>query len=288
MRHNRSSVLTMRAHGRKMGPMLTTTRASDQRRSRPRPSGPDDETLALGTSVGKALALLDALGAGSPSLGVSELARRVDLPKSTAFRLLACLEKAGYVGRLGTEYHLGQRLFELGNQIAPCRPKGLRDIALPFMSDLVERSQQTVHLAVLDGVDVLYLEKLFGHRATRAPSRVGGRVPAACCGLGKAMLAHSSPALVNEVLSTGLERRTPYTISMRRLFVEELAEIRRVGLAFDREEAVLGLTCVAAPILKDGAAVAALSVTGPTVSFDPTDLASRLRLTATAIAAELS
>lgn len=261
--------------------------AGSRRHSRSRSLEREDDSLGLGTSVGKALALLDALGAGSPSLGVSELARRVELPKSTAFRLLACLEQAGYVDRLGTEYRLGQRLFELGNQIAHCRPSGLRDIALPYMSDLQERSQQTVHLAVLDGVDVLYLEKLFGHRATRAPSHVGRRVPAACCGLGKAMLAYSSPALVNEVLSAGLERRTPYTISMSRLFLAELAEIRRVGVAFDREEAVLGLTCVAAPILKDGSAVAAVSVTGPTSSFDPTNLASRIRQAAAAISQDL-
>src|SRR5439155_11817975 len=91
------------------------------------PSDSEGRLSALSTSVGKALALLDALGSGAASLGVSELARRADLPKSTAFRLLACLEDAGYVDRIGTEYCLGRRLFELGNQIVYCQPSGLRD-----------------------------------------------------------------------------------------------------------------------------------------------------------------
>ena len=96
----------------------------------------DEKGSSLGTSVGKALALLDALGSGSLSLGVSELARRADLPKSTAFRLLACLAEAGFVDRLGSEYCLGRRLFELGSQISYCRPRGLRDVALPFLMRL--------------------------------------------------------------------------------------------------------------------------------------------------------
>jgi DNA-binding IclR family transcriptional regulator len=243
-----------------------------------------DALGSLGTSVGKALALLDALGAGGLSLGVSELARRVDLPKSTAFRLLSCLEDGGYVVRRAREYSLGRRLFELGNQIAYCQPSGLRDIALPFLSDLYERTHQTVHLAILDGVDVLYLEKLFGHQSTKSPSHVGRRVPAACCGLGKAMLAFSSPAVVDQVVAHGLRPRTRYTISVTQLFLEELELIRQQGVAFDREEVALGLTCVAAPILHGGRAIAAISVTGSTTRFDPTSIVPAVRQ----VAAEIS
>ena len=242
---------------------------------------------SIDTSVGKALALLDALGSGSASLGVSELARRADLPKSTAFRLLACLEDAGYVDRLGTEYCLGRRLFELGNQIAYCRPSGLRDVALPYLSELFERTHHIVHLAVLDGVDVLYLEKLFGHDPTESPSHVGRRVPAACCGLGKAMLAFGSPESVRDVIAKGLERRTPYTIASANLFLDELARIRAEGVAFDREEVALGLTCVAAPILKGDRAVAAVSVSGPTSRFDPATIVQPVRRAAASIAQRL-
>src|SRR5436309_12545663 len=93
------------------------------------------EPTGVDTSVGKALAMLDELGTVK-SLGVSALARRTDLPKSTVFRLLARLEERGYVERIGKEYCLGRRLFELGNQIAACRPSGLRDIALPYLAEL--------------------------------------------------------------------------------------------------------------------------------------------------------
>jgi DNA-binding IclR family transcriptional regulator len=247
----------------------------------------DPRIAGLDTSVGKALALLDALGSGAPFLGVSELARRTDLPKSTAYRLLACLEKAGYVDRRGTEYCLGRRLFELGNQIAYCRPSGLRDVALPYLSELYERTHHIVHLAVLDGVDVLYLEKLFGHDPTKSPSHVGRRVPAACCGLGKAMLAYSSPQAVRAVVAKGLERRTPYTIADAKLFLAELARIRDDGVAYDREEVALGLTCIAAPILKDERAVAAVSVSGPTSRFDPATMVNPVRRAASEIAQRL-
>ncbi|MEY2430564.1 MAG: hypothetical protein QOC92_289 [Acidimicrobiaceae bacterium] len=244
------------------------------------------EPTGVDTSVGKALAILDELGTAK-SLGVSALARRTELPKSTVFRLLARLEERGYVERLGKEYCLGRRLFELGNQIAACRPSGLRDIALPYLTELYERTHYIVHLAILDGVEVLYLEKLFGRDPTRAPSHVGRRVPAACCGLGKAMLAFSDQALVTEVLGEGLKRHTPYTIAVEQLFLEELARIRDAGVAFDREEVAVGLTCVAAPILIDGRAVAAVSVSGPTARFDPETMVNPVRRAAAAIAQHL-
>lgn len=241
-------------------------------------------TDRLDTSIGKAFALLDAFTDELPSLGASELARRSGVPKSTAHRLLAFLETSGYVERVGTNYRLGRRLFELGSRISYCRPRGLRDLALPYLAELYERSHQVVHLAVLDGTDVLYLEKLFGHRHVRMPSHVGGRVPAACCGLGKAMLAFSDAAAVDAAVAVGLRPRTPYTLSSESVFRAELAQIRAEGVAYDREEVAVGLTCVAAPILKHGIAVAALSVAGPSGAFDPTLHATAVRRAANAIA----
>jgi IclR family transcriptional regulator, KDG regulon repressor len=240
----------------------------------------------LDTSIGKALALLDAFTDDVPSMGASELARRAGVPKSTAHRLLCFLEGSGYVERAGTSFRLGRRLFELGNHIAYCRPRGLRDVALPYLTDLYERSHQVVHLAVLDGTDVLYLEKLFGHRHVRMPSHVGGRVPATCCGLGKALLAFGDTAAVDAAIAAGLRPRTPYTLASETLFRAELAHIRREGVAYDREEVALGLTCVAAPVRKQGAAVAAVSLAGRSGAFDPTKLATAVRRAAAAIAAE--
>jgi DNA-binding IclR family transcriptional regulator len=243
-------------------------------------------TDRLDTSLGKAIALLDAFTDDLPSLGARELARRAGLHKTTAHRLLLSLEAIGYVERVGTNFRLGRRLFELGNHIAYCRPRGLRDIALPYLTDLYERSHQVVHLAVLDGTDVLYLEKLFGHRHVRMPSHVGGRVPATCCGLGKALLAFGDPATVERALAAGLRPRTPYTLANETLFRAELTQIRREGVAYDREEIAIGLTCVAAPIIKSGNAVAAESLAGLSGGFDPTQYAAVVRRAATAIAAD--
>lgn len=228
-----------------------------------------------GTSVGKALSLLDAFGHLDVSLGVSELARRTGIPKSTAFRLLAILEQRHLVERHGTRYLLGKRLFELGNRVSFCRPRSLRDNALPFLGDLYEFTHETVHLAILEGTDVLYLEKLFGHRQVRAPSAVGGRVPAYCSAVGKALLAMGPPETVRATLDRGLAARTGYTIVDPGMFKSELAAIREKGIAFDREESNIGVTCVAAPIVtRAGRVVGAVSICGPTGRFSPTEHAN--------------
>lgn len=242
-----------------------------------------DESEAT-TSVTKALQLLDAFRGAAGALGVSELARRSGLPKSTAFRLLATLESGGYVERVGRAYQLAWRLFELGNGVSACRPKGLRDVAMPFLSELHVRTRLVTQLAVLDGGDVIYLEKIRGHAALRIPTNVGGRVPANCSGLGKAMLAFSDPETIREVVEEGLARRTPYSIVDPGRFLAELRRIHASGVAVDREEAALGLTCVAAPILYEGRAIAAVSVSGPSTRFNHRALAPEIQR----IAAEIS
>jgi DNA-binding IclR family transcriptional regulator len=243
--------------------------------------------IDLATSVGKALALLDAFDSPAAALGVTELARRAGLPKSTAFRLLAALEAGSFVERNGNRWCLGRRLFELGNLVSYCRPRNLRDVALPFLSDLYELTHETVHLAVLEGIEVLYVEKLYGHNKVRTPSQVGGRVPAHCSALGKAMLAYADEATVAKVIAGGLDARTPYTIVVPSLFRAEIDAVRREGVAFDREEATLGLTCVAAAVFRDGRAVAAVSVSGHSSRFVPAAIAGAVRKAATGIAAEL-
>lgn len=228
-----------------------------------------------GTAVGKALALLDAFDFVHMSLGVSELARRTGIPKSTAFRLLAILEQRKLIERQGTRYILGQRLFELGNRVSFCRPRSLRDLALPFLSDLYELTHETVHLAVLEGTDVLYLEKLFGHQQVRAPSVVGGRVPAYCSAIGKALLAASGTEQTQAVLERGLAPRTGYTIVNPSMFLEELRLVRTKGIAFDREESKIGVNCIASPIVtRSGRLVGAVSICGPTGRFSPSACAN--------------
>ena len=231
------------------------------------------------TSVGKALALLDAFDSSRAVLGVSELANRAHLPKSTAHRLLAVLVEHQYVQRVGDRYCLADRMFELGNQVSICRPNGLRERAIPFMAELYAETHETVHLAVLRGTDVLYLEKIFGHNTTQCGTTVGTRKPAYCTALGKAILAYADPETVQLNLAGKMQRHTPYTLTQPGRLQSSLVRIRDEGVATDFEEWHLGVTCLAAPLLDPatGRAMAAVSISSLSSRGDIRRFSPRLR-----------
>jgi len=234
-------------------------------------------------SITKALQVLEAFRDSGPALGVSDVARLVGMPKSTAFRLLNHLAESGYVERTGRLYILGSRLFELGNAVQMCRPDGLRGLALPYLGELYAGTGKVVHLAVLDGTDVVYLEKLHGLKAVAVDTVVGGRTPAACSALGKAMLAFSDRRTIGGVLDAGLVRRTAYSHSDPARFLAELRWVSMERIAHDREENRLGLVCTAAPIVMNGRAVGAVSVSGAATRFDAPQVAEQVRRAADAI-----
>jgi DNA-binding IclR family transcriptional regulator len=253
---------------------------------RQEPPAPRDGSAGAGhTSVTKALTLLDAFRKVGPVAGVSDLARATGLPKSTAFRLLNQLASSGFLNRHGTDYRLDQHVFELGNCVPMCTPGDLRSIAAPFLSDLFANSRTVVHLAVLDDTDVLYVDKIQGNTAVKIPTVVGGRIPASCSALGKAMLPFGHKQVIEKILQEGLQRRTRHSIAAPGLFVQELQQVRQHGVAFDREESALGLTCVAAPIIWSGRSIAAISNSGPTGRFDPAVMAARMKTAANEISA---
>ncbi|MET1000881.1 MAG: IclR family transcriptional regulator, partial [Acidimicrobiia bacterium] len=186
------------------------------------------------------------------------------------------LVDAGILEREDGQLELGLRLFELG-QLVP-RQRTLRDAALPFMEDLFEATHETVHLAVLDGIEILYVEKIMGHRRVRSPSRVAGRMPLYCTAVGKAILAFSPPELLDRVIEAGLRPRTPYTIVSANLLRESVAEVARTRVAFDREESLLGLGCAAAPVFgPHHELVGALSVSGSTSRIEPDRMATAVK-----------
>ena len=239
-------------------------------------------------AVDKAVSLLASFGdqAGA-ELGVSELARRAGLSKSTAFRLLGVLERNGIVEKVGRKYRLGGRLHDLGRQVYVPDHDRIRDALIPFLADLYEMTRETVHLAALHGTDALYLSKLHGHRPVRSPSRIGGRVPAYCTAVGKALLAYDHEAL--ELLLAGeLRPLTPNTIIDPDRLVAEIADVRHAGVAFDDEEAAPGLSCVAVPVLGPGCrAVAAISVSTVTGRLDTRAQVPALRRVSAAAAQHL-
>jgi IclR family transcriptional regulator, acetate operon repressor len=235
--------------------------------------------------VRRAALLLDCLAAGD-SPGISELARRSGLAKTTVFRLVHELASCGLVEVTGGGVRLGMRLFELGSSVP--RQRGLKDAALPYMRDLQEATGETVHLAVLDGAEVVYIEIRHGRAGQRLPSRVGGRMPAHATGVGKAILAFSPPQLAAALIAAGLERRTARTIVAPGALRRELARIRASGVSFDREESGPGIVCAASPVFgPDGAAVAALSLTGWSSRLDLDRVAPAVRTAALALSRQL-
>ncbi|MEU2777634.1 IclR family transcriptional regulator [Streptomyces sp. NPDC007162] len=241
------------------------------------PAAHEAPTAGQQTAVDKALVLLKSLASMDGEIGVSELARRSRLTKSTAFRLLGILQRNDLVERVGSNYRLGSQLVSIGERVYGATPVLLREQLLPHLVDLYELTHETVHLAVLHGTDIVYVNKIHGHRAARSPSRIGARLPAYCTGVGKALLAFDHD-LAEAAVSAGLPARTEYTLTEPHRFREELRNIRQEGIAFDRQEALSGLTCVAVPILgPSGRPVAALSVAGAHHRFDPSRYAPALR-----------
>jgi DNA-binding IclR family transcriptional regulator len=216
--------------------------------------------------AGRISSIIDAFDAASPTLSLSQLTERTGLPKSTVHRMADQLVELRWLERTSTGYRLGMRFFEVGGLVAS---RGhLRERALPFLQDLQAASHHAVHLGILEGNDVVILEKLYGHGAPNLPTRVGGRMPAHCTAAGKALLAFAPEKVVDEVMAAGLVRRTGRTVVVPELFRQELATIRTAHWALETEENVPGTRCVAAPIRGSGRAIAAVSVSGPVHKVD--------------------
>jgi DNA-binding IclR family transcriptional regulator len=193
----------------------------------------------------RVLAILDVFDAAHTRLTLSDISRRSGLPLSTVHRLVSELERWRAVeSDPDGGYRIGLRLWELG-QLAPGR---LREVAQPWLQELFEATRDNVHLAVRDGFEVLYLDKIYGPRAVPIVSRVGGRLPMHTTGVGKALLAHQPAPFIQSYLRRPLERPTCYAITEPGRLARELADIRRRGWAVTREEMTLGSCSLAAPV----------------------------------------
>src|ERR1700754_341484 len=175
--------------------------------------------------------VLDAFD-GPGRLTLAQIVRRTGLPRSSAHRMLERLVQLRWLRRSGRDYELGMRLVELGSLAV--HQDRLHRAAIPLLHDLHRATGLVVHLAVSDGSDVGYLEKIGDPMMAAIPTRVGGRQPAHCAAVGKAMLAYNSEA---DVVDLGT-RKTRYSISTPAQLSAELAGVRARGVAFDREESV--------------------------------------------------
>lgn len=221
-------------------------------------------------TVQKVTRILELFSAEDPEWGVSEVGRALEIPKSTAFELMNSLADQGLLRRTGRgRYRLGWRLFDFGQALLDAAQYHME--ARKAMQELAEVWGEASHLAILDGVQVLYIEKLQPTRAARAPAspRIGARLPAHCSGVGKVLLAHHEWDEVFPMLELqGMPALTPNTFTNSEELAEELEGIRERGYGYEDEEAVVGLCCVAAPIYDaQDRVIAAMSLSMPAFAF---------------------
>jgi len=238
--------------------------------------------------IERMMSLLDALAASPDPASLKQLAGTTELHPSTAHRILAAMTQARFVERqdAGT-YRLGIRLLELGN-IVKSRIN-LREVALPYMQELHERIGEAINLGIRHDDEIVYLERTSSGRSlVRVVYLVGGRAPLHLTSLGKLFLAAEPAAYVRDYAKrTGLPGKTPHSLTTLLALEKELDKVRRHGIAYDDEEAELGLKCVAAPIHDDeGTIIAALSVSAPADRHDP-EWARQVRETADAVSQAL-
>ncbi len=217
------------------------------------------------SSVKKALKVLETFTEDRTELGVTQIAELLKSHKSSVSRILMTLMAEGFVEKspLTNKYRLGMKLIELGHRALS--RFDLKEYASPYLEALAKKSNEIIHLSILDQNEIVYIDKKGEGQVLTVATKVGGRNPAHACGMGKVLLSGLSQEELMKVLSTAPMRRfTPTTITEIPKLLMELDKIRRQGFAIDNEESFPGVKCVAAPIRDSrGKVIAAMSATVP-------------------------
>ena len=220
-------------------------------------------------------------------IGVSDLARLTGINKSNAHRILSTLKLLGYIEKdtKSLKYRATLKVFQLGSRVI--QGTGLRELVWPFLKELGAKSGETVNLGVLEGGEVVYIEKAESSEVLRMDLSVGRSVPAYCTALGKILLSGLREEDLRQYLEkTRMEKRTFREVPERDEFLNHLAQVRRQGYAVDHQELDVGITCIAAPIRDHtGRVKAAISVAGPSMRMTDQKLEEiRIPLVDTALA----
>ena len=235
-------------------------------------------------AIERAVSILNVFSVDEPELGVTEIAERVGLHKSTVHRFMVNLDAAGLVERnpRSGRYRLGLHIFELGGLVM--QRMNLWDEALPFLEGLVRDTGETGHLAVLEGGEAIYIERVEARRPLRVPSAIGRGYPAHATNLGKVLLADLPRERVVEIVAThGLASYTRNTITDLPQLEAELERIRIQGYAIDDEEYDEGLRCIGAGVRDhSGRVVSALGIGGPVTRITPERVEELAQLVMTA------
>lgn len=239
--------------------------AHDSRRDDGDQPPPPSTLGGFSQSLERGLLILSAFSESRPVIGIADLAREVGLNKSTTYRYVATLAKLDYLqqDQDTKKYSLGSRVVDLG--FAAINSMEITRVAARHLQGLSDETGYTVSMAVLDGPDIVYVDRRRSGRGTGFGMdlnlHIGSRLPAYCTSMGKVMLADLDSAALRMLLDrTDLARRGPKTITAREQLLTALARVRRVGVAVNDEELAPGLRSVAAPIRdRSGAVVAAVN-----------------------------
>lgn len=220
-------------------------------------------------SITKMFALIEVLSRSEQPRGVSELARELSFTKTNVHRLLRTLEANGFARRTGElgRYELTLKLWELSSRVVA--RIDVKKESAGFLSRLANVTQETVHLSIPDGMEVVYIDKIESTEPVRASTTIGARAPIYCVATGKAILAFMPPEQIAN-LEGQLKRHTDTTITDMGALQKELAQIRRQGFAEYQAEWRDGVNGIAAPIRDmSGAVVAAVGIAGPATRLTP-------------------
>jgi len=254
----------------------------------------DDRRTGTSQSLERGLAILSTFAADRELIGVSELARELGLTRSTTHRYVATLARLGYLQQepVTRKYSLGPRVIDLG--FTAINSMELRHVAAPHLQRLCDETGHTVNMAILDDVDIVYVERFRASRRGQSEIdldlHVGSRLPAYCTSMGKALLAFLPDAERDEVLArVTFARRGPNTLTSKDALLAELRRVRAAGIAVNNEELAYGLRSIAVPVLAaSGEAVAAINLAAHRTMASLDDLVARIGPLMQRTAAEIS
>lgn len=217
-------------------------------------------------SLSKALKLLMYFNVQHPELGITELAELSGYLKSTTHNIMDTYVTCGFVEKnpISGKYRLGHKIMELSSVLYISHD--FRQIARPFIEKIANHCNETIYLAIPDGKEVLYLDAAYPQGSAHFSSIVGVKVPMHCTGVGKAILAHSPKALLEDVLEGEMDQFTPNTIITAQALLEDLEHVHQRGYAIDDMEHEYGIRCMGIPIRNiRGTVVGSVSLSGPSM-----------------------
>ncbi|MGA8763780.1 MAG: IclR family transcriptional regulator [Candidatus Sulfotelmatobacter sp.] len=223
---------------------------------------PSNESPSV--AVERALAMLEAVAQESEGLSNAAISRKLQIPKSSASYILRTLEKQGYLARDpdSGKYRVGLKILSLSR--GALSGLDVREVALPIMRHLMEKTHLTCHLAILDGSDAVYIEKVEAQGFIRMDTWVGRRMRVHTTSVGKALAAYIPEERLEKILAErGMEKRTAKTITTIPRLLKDLEKVRQQGYAVDDEENNIGARCLGAPVFnQDGAIEASIGLSG--------------------------